>query len=656
MGNSETHNLGPVRNDERQGLDLSRHVTYKQYCRHVEGRIHESCLLDLPWSVQDSISLYERMTAAFNAITDLPKELPFRLPHLNYMDLSHNHLTSLPENFGLLFHLKTLLLSYNRLTSLPDSFASLIKLEKLDLSHNQLKSLPQDFTKMECLTRLNVSKNRLKVLPVSLGGVKSLKVLIACDNKLHDPPQSICDCGSDELIAYLRKSYNLSGSRSEVLPASSDNIFPRVRGNHLQSSVLNPHSAQVQYIQSQTHTTNTPSRVKTPLLPPPDASSLDADVLRDRIIGLIYGAAIGDAIGLATCCMQQDEINFHYRTDMITFSDVVADQLRVRWKPADWTSNFDTMVLVLDCIISWAGVVDELDFARRLHNWILKGFPELGDTEGIVLSETVKQVSEHREFLHHPHEASKQMIENYVIERIQNGFIPNDDDCSSVCSDQSSLSERSVTVMFPSSHPCIESHVFGTDNGAVVLVPVLGIPCFHLPEEVEANTVRICRTTHSDPRCVASCVLVTSVVSYMLQGKFDLDSYKTVDEMIHKAVTMATKYLCDKDHVNDFLTYCNMTDVKSLNAREPLNMSYTFKAMAAGLIGLRSQMSFKSFIMKLILEGGDSNSNGCVAGALLGCKVGYSHLPQDWVQGLRKKQTTMLNIKINHLLDMIGLP
>ena len=61
-------------------------------------------------------------------------------------------------------------------------------------------------------------------------------------------------------------------------------------------------------------------------------------------------------------------------------------------------------------------------------------------------------------------------------------------------------------------------------------------------------------------------------------------------------------------------------------------------------------------MMKLILEGGDSNSNGCVAGALLGCKVGYSHLPQEWVQGLRKKQTTWLNIKINHLLDMIGLP
>ena len=84
------------------------------------------------------------------------------------------------------------------------------------------------------------------------------------------------------------------------------------------------------------------------------------------------------------------------------------------------------------------------------------------------------QVSEHKEFLHHPHEASKQLIENYVIERFQNGFIASEDECSSISSDRSSLNEPSVSVMFPSSHPCIESHVFGTDNGAIVLVPILG--------------------------------------------------------------------------------------------------------------------------------------------------------------------------------------
>lgn len=49
-------------------------------------------------------------------------------------------------------------------------------------------------------------------------------------------------------------------------------------------------------------------------------------------------------------------------------------------------------MIVLDSIINWGGVVDELDFAKRLKFWCHKGFPELGDSEGIVLSQTIQMV------------------------------------------------------------------------------------------------------------------------------------------------------------------------------------------------------------------------------------------------------------------------
>ena len=39
-------------------------------------------------------------------------------------------------------------------------------------------------------------------------------------------------------------------------------------------------------------------------------------------------------------------------------------------------------MLILDSVLSWGGVVDELDFARRLHSWNQHGIPELGDSEG----------------------------------------------------------------------------------------------------------------------------------------------------------------------------------------------------------------------------------------------------------------------------------
>ena len=39
-------------------------------------------------------------------------------------------------------------------------------------------------------------------------------------------------------------------------------------------------------------------------------------------------------------------------------------------------------MLILDSVLSWGGVVDELDVARRLASWNKNGFPELGETKG----------------------------------------------------------------------------------------------------------------------------------------------------------------------------------------------------------------------------------------------------------------------------------
>ncbi len=48
--------------------------------------------------------------------------------------------------------------------------------------------------------------------------------------------------------------------------------------------------------------------------------------------------------------------------------------------------------LVLDSLVHWAGVTDELDFAKRLSTWSSEGFPELDDTEGFVVSNTITKV------------------------------------------------------------------------------------------------------------------------------------------------------------------------------------------------------------------------------------------------------------------------
>lgn len=61
--------------------------------------------------------------------------------------------------------------------------------------------------------------------------------------------------------------------------------------------------------------------------------------------GLIYGAAIGDAIGVACRWMSDDEINFYLVNDNeLTYDKIVQDEHRILWRQGDWTSNFDQFV------------------------------------------------------------------------------------------------------------------------------------------------------------------------------------------------------------------------------------------------------------------------------------------------------------------------
>ncbi|KAI0226268.1 hypothetical protein LSAT2_023115 [Lamellibrachia satsuma] len=411
MGNTESRDFDPDKNGRNRELDLSRKVTYNQFQRHIKQEYSEACMLELPWSIRDAVSLYERMDVSFNCLTDVPVELPLRLPHLEYINMSHNQLRSLPESFGLLIHLHTIILNNNRLVSLPKSFLRLMKLQKLDVSHNTLRSLPDDLGKMESLSKLNIQSNKLKILPVSLGVSPTLAVILTKDNPIKWPPPKVCKNGSDALLIFMRDYSANNKTTDKPLPFRT-NVFPRIRGNQSLYSVMEPpRSPLVQYMQAQTDTSNTPSRVKTPLLPPMNASTVDAHVLRDRIVGLIYGAAVGDAIGIATENMDADECRFYYDPVTLTYSDIIRDSHRVSWKPGDWTVDFDQLALVLESLICWAGVADELDFAKNLQEWSSNGFRELGDKDGFYVCDIVTQAVKDDKFLQDPHLVARQLLD-----------------------------------------------------------------------------------------------------------------------------------------------------------------------------------------------------------------------------------------------------
>ena len=223
------------------------------------------------------------MNASFNFITEIPPELPLRLPHLTHIDLSYNKLLELPENLPVFFHLETLILNNNQLTELPSTIHRISKLRKLNLSANKLRELPNNLGALSALERLNVTDNKLKRLPISLGKCDNLVILLASGNRLLEPSQSIGN-DSSECINYLKQQYVRQSPARDSMRPHDKNIFARIRGTHFSQSIRNVHSANTLYAESQGEMFQQ-NRMKAPLLPPSDATSLEVDGLSDRVIG-----------------------------------------------------------------------------------------------------------------------------------------------------------------------------------------------------------------------------------------------------------------------------------------------------------------------------------------------------------------------------------
>lgn len=319
--------------------------------------------------------------------------------------------------------------------------------------------------------------------------------------------------------------------------------------------------------------------------------------LEERIRAILYGQAIGDAIGLLTEFMHKSEVSKYYgHLAELEYEHKVQDMHRARWDNGDWTDDTDQMILIMLSIIEQNGTVLPTDYAAKLKRWAQRGFPELGDYGGMGLGATTSNVLRHQKFLSDPHAAAEDV---WV---------------------------RSGREVAP--------------NGGVMRTSVLGVFQYDTPTKVHENTLAICKVTHTDPRCQASTVAVTTAIALMLlrnERHLKKDGSYNIDEITKEAYDTAKTLITNNSHKKEFKKAIFATKLKELDLSEHGKIGYTLKCMGCGFWALR-QNDFRSALQELIMEGGDADTNGAVAGAMLGCKLGLSGLPATWLGGLIHKE------------------
>ena len=302
--------------------------------------------------------------------------------------------------------------------------------------------------------------------------------------------------------------------------------------------------------------------------------------LEDRLKGLIFGQAVGDALGLGAEFMSKAEVTSKYgKQGLHSYSQIIQDRHRRKWEKGSWTDDTDQMLCILDSIIE-NQKLDIYDIARRFHEWVKNGGKGVGQLTHMAVSSV--------RFLADPHAAAK---DAWLM-----------------------TAKRSAS------------------NGGIMRTSILGAMDFLSLEKVKANTEQVCRITHYDPRCVGSCVAVSIAISLLLQGEENTGKiYETVIYETSEYSPEIVRYL--QKSREESIEVLNLDE--GLKPHEENCIGYTFKAMSAGFWALFHASSFEQGLLKVVNEGGDADTNAAVAGAMLGARYGFDCIPYRLLAGLK---------------------
>ena len=489
----------------------------------------------------------------------------------------------------------------------------------MNASDNQISRLPHGLEQLQSLEKLNLSNNPLQHIPLALGGLPRLSVVLA------PPPHP------RPLLPHLRACHAAAmAAKSENDSRRHVNLFPRVRGPVFDSKILNAGSAQSLFSQMQAQAVQTGNRLLTPLIPPLGASNLDAERLGDVLAGMVWGLVIGDTLGQLTVGLDPEEAEFHYCKESLGLVRGVPDEKRVLWDDGQPSPVTHLALATLDSVLTWGGVIDELDYMDRLRQW----WDRWGEA---VMSKTLIHILQQDTLVGSPPlQVEKQATRAQKVED---------------CRDQGETIEQldlsaTATVQTPSyqsdckqnPEAIAEKNSLEIENGedCYCLPPMVGLAVaqFHDLHEVQSNALRICEATHKSSEAKEGATELAILLAKLLQG----NGLELVVENQFRDRSKSVQRKQESKEKNNFLGTIVVLDRVVAAAPD-------FK-----------EAGFKGALTKVVMEGGSATVSGAVAGAVFGALAGYSNLPSSWLGEVEASVKEAVDKRINHLLDLMGIP
>ncbi|KAJ8119028.1 hypothetical protein OPT61_g86 [Boeremia exigua] len=367
----------------------------------------------------------------------------------------------------------------------------------------------------------------------------------------------------------------------------------------------------------------------------------------DKIYGCIIGSALGDTIGLYTEFLSKNRSEKAYPAKKFSLveprTDPYPDAHRLQFEPCAWTDDTDQALLILLSYLHLRTNDNDTDLARefasRLKIWVSRGLPAL-NRPAYDIGILVGAVAGNQRYLTDPFQCA---------------------------TDRWIKSSRNAAP-----------------NGSLMRTHPIGVIGVNMTEEQTWRlSVRVGTTTHVDPRCVVACCISVGLVRQLLRGQIQTE--KDMDAAIERAYDWVRQQpdIMNPSHSTDltanqirqhlerqeFEKHLYAETLNELHLDAQGKIGYVYKCLGAAVLLLRlairrtSRASiavgvtgraqlFEKLMVELIMEGGDADTNGAAAGALLGAYLGYANLPSHWKLGLAHNEWLMT--KTERLAIVVG--
>lgn len=226
-------------------------------------------------------------------------------------------------------------------------------------------------------------------------------------------------------------------------------------------------------------------------------------MVNDKIKGVLFGQAIGDALGLGTEFMTKLEVNRFYTNGLTDYSQIIQDYHRKRWINGSWTDDTEMMLCIANAIIE--------DKEIKLST-IARNFKDWFNGEPLGIGRNTFKVLAVKDYVDYP-----QMVAE-VIWKLSNKI--------------------------------------SAANGAVMRTSIVGL----WNNNTEKYATEICKLTHYDARCVGSCAIISLLINnlvyknQMLSLEQLIEIGERYDSRIREYLVQGARSECLEDLVLDDLS------------------------------------------------------------------------------------------------------